>query len=196
LNGVRCQTRPCHRTRDTPRPASEKEAPLPGLKKKGELSKSQSSGSAVDRLADHRPVDHLGRASGSAAVAAGRVFDRHRPVGPPGHLADFVDRVDPISNHSLGSGSGNASMGLNVPESTYSCTCKGAFMPPTKSVEGNVPGPCLAWLGITLRNVDRIPLVESVARRVVFGVASGPGPFPQAPQPRRPGPHYCLLKNK
>jgi hypothetical protein len=37
--------------------------------------------------------------------------------------------------------------------------------------------PPRAWSPITLRNAGRGSLVESVARRVVFGVASGPSEF-------------------
>jgi hypothetical protein len=89
----------------------------------------------------------------------------------------------------LVSGNDNASMGLNVPDSGYSCPCQGAFTPPA--------GVCrIARLGSTLRNAGRAPWVEPVARRVVFGVASGPGPFPQAPQPPKTGATLLPIKKQ
>jgi hypothetical protein len=77
---------------------NKKEAPLPGLK---EFSPRQTiSGSAADRPAV-RLADHLGRASGLVAVAAGRASARRRLADHLGRLAGFVACLDRTSNYSM-----------------------------------------------------------------------------------------------
>jgi hypothetical protein len=68
-------------------PAAKKEAPLPGPKN------LKSIGWFVDRCVDRRrPVDRLGRASGSAADVAGRSSGRRHLAA--GHLVRLVGSAD------------------------------------------------------------------------------------------------------